>query len=391
MADALANFADSLVATAPSPASSGTSLVMSTGDGANFPTPPFNAVVCPANVARPSLANSEIIRCTAKSSDTLSTIVRAQEGTSARSIAVGDRIYIPFSKKYYDDINTSIAAKQDADSDLTDFAALSGNNKMIYRDGSGIYQVSDLTAAGRAILDDADATAQRATLDVYSTSQITFITSTYVDRTIATGKGDIFAASANDSPAILAAGANELVPIYDSTQTPGLKTGIPLAAVRHKTLVANTVGLIPASTAAGNYGFNMSGAAGTTVGSNANGVFIVDAANDWTLSGRTPKFVTRLLVGTNGTAPAITFTAGLSSLNSASGGANAFTYGWASQTAGTTAAVASPSANSWTQNTSSPFSLPSDGPYILTVLTSGAMAATNPKAVVHAYVYAVYT
>lgn len=84
------NFAYSLVATAPSPATSGTSLVVTTGEGARFPTPPFSVVISPANV-RPSPSNSEIVRVTAVSTDTL-TITRSQEGSSARTILVGDQI-----------------------------------------------------------------------------------------------------------------------------------------------------------------------------------------------------------------------------------------------------------------------------------------------------------
>jgi hypothetical protein len=94
MTDLHKNFAYSLVATAPSPATSGTSLVVTTGQGALFPTPPFNATVWAAN-AQPTTANAEIVRVTNITSDTL-TITRAQETSlgapSARSIVVGDQI-----------------------------------------------------------------------------------------------------------------------------------------------------------------------------------------------------------------------------------------------------------------------------------------------------------
>ncbi len=88
--DAHANFASTTVATAPSPATSGTSLVVAAGTGALLPTPPFNMTVSPAS-ANPTAANAEIIRVTVVSTDTL-TITRAQEGTSARTIIVGDQI-----------------------------------------------------------------------------------------------------------------------------------------------------------------------------------------------------------------------------------------------------------------------------------------------------------
>ena len=100
--DAHANFAYSTVATAPSPATSGTSLVVASGGGALFPTPPFNATVWPAS-QQPLAANAEIVRVTAISTDTL-TIVRAQESSSARSIGVGDQIAATITKKTITDV-----------------------------------------------------------------------------------------------------------------------------------------------------------------------------------------------------------------------------------------------------------------------------------------------
>lgn len=100
--DAHANFAYSTVATAPSPATSGTSLVVASGDGAKFPAVPFNATVWPAG-SRPSSANAEIVRVTGISTDTL-TITRTQESTSARSVLVGDQIVAAVTKKTLTDI-----------------------------------------------------------------------------------------------------------------------------------------------------------------------------------------------------------------------------------------------------------------------------------------------
>lgn len=84
------NFAYSLVATAPSPATSGTSLVVTAGQGALFPAVPFQATIWPIN-ARPISTNAEIVTVTGVSTDTL-TIVRAQESTTARSVIIGDQI-----------------------------------------------------------------------------------------------------------------------------------------------------------------------------------------------------------------------------------------------------------------------------------------------------------
>lgn len=106
--DAHKNLAVSLVATAPVTPTAGTSLAVTATQGARFGTPPFNATVCPAGTA-PDPSNGEIIRITAgpPGSDTF-TIVRAQEGTTARSIVVGDQIFADVSAKVFTDIETPL-------------------------------------------------------------------------------------------------------------------------------------------------------------------------------------------------------------------------------------------------------------------------------------------
>jgi len=99
--DAHANFAISAVATAPSPATSGTSLVVTSGHGARFPATPFNATIWPQG-SLPDPLNAEIVRVTAISTDTL-TITRAQEGTTARTVVVGDLIAATITKKTLND------------------------------------------------------------------------------------------------------------------------------------------------------------------------------------------------------------------------------------------------------------------------------------------------
>lgn len=102
MYDAHTNFAYSLIATAPSPAASGTSLVVTTGQGALFPAVPFNVTIWPTAV-QPITTNAEIVTVTAVATDTL-TIVRAQEGTSARTILVGDQIAATITAKTLTDV-----------------------------------------------------------------------------------------------------------------------------------------------------------------------------------------------------------------------------------------------------------------------------------------------
>jgi hypothetical protein len=91
--DALKNFAYSTVLIAPSPATSGVTVVLQSGDGAKFPVAPFDVTFWPAGV-QPLTTNAEIARCTTKVTDTL-TITRAQYGTTARTVVVGDQVCQP--------------------------------------------------------------------------------------------------------------------------------------------------------------------------------------------------------------------------------------------------------------------------------------------------------
>lgn len=76
---------------------------------------------------------------------------------------------------------TSLAGKQPLDTDLTAIAALtSAANKGLQSTGAGTWALYDLTTAGKALLDDADAAAQRTTLSVYSTTEIGDPTTNFV-------------------------------------------------------------------------------------------------------------------------------------------------------------------------------------------------------------------
>jgi hypothetical protein len=97
------DLAYSTVATAPSPATSGVTLILQTGDGANFPAAPFPYTAWPTGV-QPTVSNAEIGRCTSKSGDTL-TITR---GSPARSIVVGDQIMAGLVAKSLTDIEAAI-------------------------------------------------------------------------------------------------------------------------------------------------------------------------------------------------------------------------------------------------------------------------------------------
>ena len=89
--DAVADGAYAVIATAPSPPTSGVTVVVGAGQGAVFPTAPFDLTMWPLGVlplARGPLANAEVARCTVVSTDTL-TITRNAYGYGAKAVAGG--------------------------------------------------------------------------------------------------------------------------------------------------------------------------------------------------------------------------------------------------------------------------------------------------------------
>ena len=114
----LKDFGTSTVATAPSPATSGTSLVVEAGHGARFPAATFYVTAHPDGEL-PTLDNAELLEVTAISTDTL-TIVRARGDTTAKSIAIGWRV------------SNVIRA-----SDYANLAGVSGGQALIGGTGSG--------------------------------------------------------------------------------------------------------------------------------------------------------------------------------------------------------------------------------------------------------------
>lgn len=106
--DAKKNFAHSTVATPPSPAISGTTLVVAAGHGTRFPAVPFNMTIHPSGQA-PTPANAEIVRVTNIATDTF-TIDRAEESSNARTVIAGDIVIAGATAKSFTDIETAVDA-----------------------------------------------------------------------------------------------------------------------------------------------------------------------------------------------------------------------------------------------------------------------------------------
>jgi len=108
--DARKNFSYGTVLTAPTPAASGTTLILNSGQGARFPAPAtdgeFNIVVKPFREI-PTSSNAEICRVTARTTDTL-TITREQESSSARTIIATDEVFLAMTKKTLDDMGDKV-------------------------------------------------------------------------------------------------------------------------------------------------------------------------------------------------------------------------------------------------------------------------------------------
>jgi hypothetical protein len=104
--DAHKNLAIGTIYIQPTPPASGVYLFVNPGDGARFPTPPFNATVWPANEP-PTPVNAEILRVTGIDGDGFN-IVRAQEGSTARAIAPGDLLAATITAKVITDIESGV-------------------------------------------------------------------------------------------------------------------------------------------------------------------------------------------------------------------------------------------------------------------------------------------
>ena len=183
------NLATSLVATAPSPANSGTSLTVTATEGARFPASAFNATIYPDGEV-PTPANSEIVRVTDVTGDAL-TITRAQESTSARTVLVGDRITLTVTEKALTDIEGALnTAETDID---TVEATLATHGDIVTSDAADfataghVHDAVDVTYGPTTESDwtDPDPTTVEGALDTLAGEKITAATTdTLTNKTV---------------------------------------------------------------------------------------------------------------------------------------------------------------------------------------------------------------
>jgi len=102
------NFAYTTVATAPSPAASGTTLVCASGEGARFPNTSGGTYVCVIKAAGvpANPDNAEVVLVTSHdpANDNF-TITRTQESSNARTVVVGDEFYLSPTDGVWDQID----------------------------------------------------------------------------------------------------------------------------------------------------------------------------------------------------------------------------------------------------------------------------------------------
>lgn len=106
--------ADSTVAVAPAPALTGLSLTVNAGDGALFGSAfPFYCIAWPTGLPAHK-SNAEVFSITGRAGDVLTIGARAQQGTTARAIIVGDQIAAVMTPKDFTDLENATLSGTEA-------------------------------------------------------------------------------------------------------------------------------------------------------------------------------------------------------------------------------------------------------------------------------------
>lgn len=187
------DYATSTVLTAPSPADSGTSLVVQSGHGARFPAASFYVTVHPPSEF-PTIDNAEKLLVTAKSTDTF-TITRGEGDTSPLSIEAGWRIsnavFLDDIPDTFDDLTDGTTNKAYTATEQTKLAGIETAADVTDAtnvNAAGATMNSDTTLAGNGYFLDEDTMTSNSDTKVASQQSI----KAYVDAAITATKAALY-------------------------------------------------------------------------------------------------------------------------------------------------------------------------------------------------------
>jgi len=161
MFDAHPNLAIGNVLTPPSPATSGTTLVLRSGQGLPF-EPNMPATLAPAD-QMPTAATSEIVYVTAVDGDAL-TVLRAQEGTTAKQVRSDWAVYGSATAKTFTDLEEAVLATAPA-TELAAHVSNLANPHQVTKTQVGLGNVDNTNDASKPI-----STATQTALDTKATA-----------------------------------------------------------------------------------------------------------------------------------------------------------------------------------------------------------------------------
>ena len=226
------NLVTASVLTAPSPATSGTTLVLASGTGASFPSPSthnYNVVVYPSNTF-PNQLNSEVVTVTAISTDTM-TIVRGAESSTPRAILVGDNVSLVVTAKTLTDIEDAVNTVQASIGNL-DASAIT----------TGVLNSTHLPALGGDL--SSSAGSNNLTLATVNSTVGSFGDSRHVAAVTVNAKGLVTAASSvpiaglsGDVVSSAGSSTTTLATVNGNPGSFGDSTHIPIVTVNAKGLV----------------------------------------------------------------------------------------------------------------------------------------------------------
>jgi pectate lyase-like protein len=217
--DSHRNFSVTTVATPPTPATTGTTLTPTSVS--TFPDPavsgPFNVVVWPTG-QQPLSTNAEILRVTALAGG-IWTITRTQEGSLSRSITTGDQLALTMTAKLLTDIESNIpspATQPPAPTAKGDVIAASAPNAWARQPvGTDGQFLKALAAQANGV--------QWATIAESDVANLVADLASKIPNSLVDAKGDILAATADNTIARLPVGTNNQILTADSAQSTGIK------------------------------------------------------------------------------------------------------------------------------------------------------------------------